>query len=60
MKRKFKQFHPYQYNYNNLYKIDTAYDVGIQGAGLGQTQNVTGLKRLTGSQPQLSDNLMSY
>ena len=30
------------------------------GAGLGQTQNVTGLKRLTGSQPQLSDNLMSY
>jgi len=21
MKRKFKQFHPYQYNYNHLYKI---------------------------------------
>ena len=57
MKRKFEQFQPYQYNYNHLI---TAYDVGIEGPGLGQTQHVTGLKRLTGSQPQSSDNLMSY
>ena len=57
MKRKFEQFQPYQCNYNHLI---TAYDVGIEGPVLGQTQHVTGLKRLTGSQPQSSDSLMSY
>ena len=36
-----------------------AYDVGTHGPGLGQTQNVIVLNRLTGSQPQHSDNLMS-
>ena len=30
-----------------------------RGPVLEQTQNVTGLNRLTGSQPQHSDNLMS-
>ena len=57
MKRKFEKFQPYQYNYNHLI---TAYDVGIEGPVLGQTQHVTGLKLLTVSQPQSSDNLMSY
>jgi hypothetical protein len=42
------------------FTFDHAYDVGIEGPSLGQTQHVTGLKRLTGSQPQSSDNLMSY
>jgi hypothetical protein len=56
MKGKFKQFHPYQYNYNHLKKID---HVGTQCTGLGQTHNMTGFKMLTGFQPQPSDNLMS-
>ena len=56
MKGKFKQFHPYQYNYNHLKKID---HVGTQCTGLGQIHNMTGFKMLTGFQPQPSDNLMS-
>jgi hypothetical protein len=55
MKRKLKQFNPYQYNYNHLKNID----VGTHGSGLGQTHNATGLNLLTESQPQPSDNLMS-
>ena len=36
-----------------------AYDGGTWGSGLGQTRNVTGLNRITGSQPQHTDNMMS-
>jgi hypothetical protein len=36
-----------------------AYDGGTRGPGLVQTHNVTGLNRITGSQPQHTDNMMS-
>jgi hypothetical protein len=36
-----------------------AYDGGTRCHGLVQTHNVTGLNRITGSQPQHTDNMMS-
>jgi len=35
-----------------------AYGGGTRGPGLGQKHNVTGLNRITGSQPQHTDNMM--
>ena len=40
-------------------KLIMAYDGGNRGPSLEQTHNVTGLNRITGSQPQHTDNMMS-